>query len=49
MSYLDPDTGKYVGFDAELAEDLAAALSVELEYVETSWPTLMEDTLAGKV
>ena len=48
MSYLDPESGKYVGFDAELAEDLAAALSVELEYVETSWPTLMEDTLAGK-
>ena len=48
MSYLDPDTGKYVGFDAELAEDLAQALGVELEYVETSWPTLMADTLAGK-
>lgn len=48
MSYLDPETGSYVGFDAELAEDLAAALGVELEYVETSWPTLMEDTLAGK-
>ncbi|MBQ6273392.1 MAG: transporter substrate-binding domain-containing protein [Oscillospiraceae bacterium] len=48
MSYLDPETGRYVGFDAELAEDLAAALGVELEYVPTSWPTLMEDTLAGK-
>ncbi len=48
MSYLDPKTGQYVGFDAELAEDLAAALGVELEYVETSWPTLMEDTLAGR-
>ena len=48
MSYLDPDTGKYVGFDAELADDLAQALGVELEYVETSWPTLMADTLAGK-
>lgn len=48
MSYRDPETGKYVGFDAELAEDLAAALGVELEYVETSWPTLMEDTQAGK-
>jgi ABC-type amino acid transport substrate-binding protein len=48
MSYLDPDTGKYVGFDAELAEDLAQALGVELEYVETSWPTLMADTLARK-
>ena len=48
MSYLDPETGSYVGFDAELAEDLAASLGVEIEYVETSWPTLMEDTLAGK-
>ncbi|MBR0376423.1 MAG: DUF3089 domain-containing protein [Firmicutes bacterium] len=48
MSYRDPESGRYVGFDAELAEDLAAALGVELAYVETSWPTLMEDTLAGK-
>ena len=48
MSYLEPSTGRYVGFDAALAEDLAAALGVELAYVETSWPTLMEDTLAGK-
>ena len=46
MSYLDPNTD--VGFDAELAEDLAASLGVTIEYVKTSWPTLMEDTLAGK-
>ena len=48
MSYLDQETGKYVGFDAELAEDLAAVLGVDIEYVPTSWPTLTEDTLAGK-
>lgn len=48
MSYLDPETGKYVGFDTELTEDLADALGVKIEYVETSWPTLMDDTLAGK-
>ena len=48
MSFLDPETKTYVGFDAELAEDLAASLGVEIEYVKTSWPTLMEDTLAGK-
>ncbi len=48
MSYLDPETGEYVGFDAELARDLAGALGVRLEFVETSWPTLMEDTLAGR-
>ena len=27
---------------------MADALGVKLEYVPTSWPTLMEDTLAGK-
>ena len=48
MSYLDPETDTYVGFDAELAEDLADALGVEIEYVKTSWPTLMDDTLGGK-
>ena len=48
MSFLDPETGTYWGFDTELAEDLARALGVEIEYVPTSWPTLMEDTLAGK-
>ena len=48
MSYLEPDTGVYWGFDAALAEDLAASLGVRLEYVPTSWPTLTEDTLAGK-
>ena len=48
MSYLDPQTGTYVGFDAELAEDLAASLGAEVVYVETSWPTLMDDTIAGK-
>ena len=48
MSYLDPDQGVYVGFDAELAQDLADDLGVEIEYVKTSWPTLVEDTLAGK-
>ena len=48
MSYLDPASGKYVGFDADLAADLAAEMGVGLEYVKTSWPTLMEDTQEGK-
>ena len=48
MSYLNSETGKYEGFDAELAEDLGKYLNVEVEYVTTSWPTLMEDTLNGK-
>lgn len=48
MSFLDAESGTYWGFDAELAEDLAAALNVKLEYVPTTWPTLMADTLAGQ-
>ena len=48
MSFLDPGTGAYVGFDTELTEDLADNLGVEIEYVKTSWPTLMDDLLAGK-
>lgn len=48
MSFLEPETGTYVGFDAALADDLASSLGVRLEFVPTSWPTLMDDTLAGK-
>ena len=48
MSFRDPATGQYWGFDAALAEDLARDLGVKLEYVPTSWPTLMQDTLDRK-
>ena len=48
MSFRDPATGKYWGFDAALAEDLAHSLGVKLEYVRTTWPTLMRDTLDRK-
>ena len=48
MSYFDPETASYVGFDVELVKDLADKLGVDIEYVETSWPTLMEDTHTGR-
>ena len=48
MSFREPATGKYWGFDAALAEDLARELGVKLEYVPTTWPTLMRDTLDRK-
>ena len=48
MSFREPATGKYWGFDAALAEDLARSLGVKLEYVRTTWPTLMRDTLDRK-
>ena len=48
MSFLNPETGRYEGFDTDLAEDLAAALGVKIEFVPTSWPGLMSDTLSEK-
>ena len=48
MSFRERATGKYWGFDAALAEDLARSLGVKLEYVPTTWPTLMRDTLECK-
>ena len=48
MSYLNKESGKYEGFDVEMAESLAKALGVKLEYVPTMWKTLQADTLAGK-
>ena len=48
QSWLNPTTGLYEGFDVELAEDLAQKLGVKIQYVPTSWPTLMKDTLENK-
>ena len=48
MSFRDPSTGKYEGFDAVLAEEFARSLGVKLEYVPTTWPNLMRDTLDRK-
>ena len=48
MSFLNPETKRYTGFDTMLAEDFASCLGVRIVYVPTSWPTLMADTLAGK-
>ena len=48
MSFRDPATGRYWGFDAALAEELANRIGVKLEYVPTTWPTLMKDTLDRK-
>lgn len=35
------------GIDITLANDLAAALGVKVQLVETSWPTLLDDLQAG--
>ena len=48
MSYLNKETGKYEGFDVEVAELLAKSLGVKVEYVPTTWKTLTADTMSGK-
>ena len=48
MSYLNKETGEYEGIDAELSKIIADSLGVKIVYVPTTWPTLTEDTLAGK-
>ena len=48
MSFFNESTGTYTGFDVELVETLADELGVKIEYVKTTWPTLMEDTLNRK-
>ena len=41
-------TGKFEGFDVDMAESLAKGLGVKLEIVPTAWPTLMADLQAQK-
>ena len=48
MSYFDDKTKSYVGYDIELAQDLAKALGVKVRFVQTSWKTLMKDTVDNK-
>lgn len=45
FTYLDPETGEYTGIDIDMVEDLAQRLEVEVEYVPTTWATLMPDFL----
>lgn len=42
FSTLD-STGTYSGVDIDLSRSLASALGVDVEYVRTSWPTVMSD------
>lgn len=48
MSYYNTTTNTYEGFDIEAAQMLADSLGVKVEFVKTTWPTLMQDTLDGK-
>src|SRR3982751_2024846 len=39
----DKATGKFRGFDVDMAEALGKALGVKVEFVQTAWPQLMKD------
>lgn len=46
-TFLKPD-GQYEGIDIELAQSLAQSLGVKVDWVPTTWKTLMTDFSAGK-
>lgn len=48
FSFLDPATQKFEGVDIDLARDLAKTLDAQVVFVQTSWPTLMEDHRQGR-
>ncbi len=47
FGYYDPEKKTFEGFDVDMAEALGKALGVKVEYVKTSWSSLMKDFEAG--
>jgi cyclohexadienyl dehydratase len=45
---LDKESGRFRGFDVDMAEALGKAIGVKVEYVKTAWPQLMKDFEADK-
>jgi cyclohexadienyl dehydratase len=43
FTYLDKATSTFEGFDVDMANALGQALGVKVEFVQTSWPTMMKD------
>jgi cyclohexadienyl dehydratase len=43
FSLLDSTTGKFRGFDVDMAEALGKTLGVKVEFVKTAWPQLAKD------
>ncbi|MFF3748802.1 transporter substrate-binding domain-containing protein [Streptomyces kronopolitis] len=49
LTYRDPSTGNFSGIDIDMARSFADYLDARLVFVQTSWPTLMDDiTTQGK-
>jgi cyclohexadienyl dehydratase len=47
FSFYTPD-GSRTGIDVDVARALAGAVGVRVEWVDTSWPTLLDDLAAGR-
>ena len=48
MSFKDPGSNEYQGFDIDVAKQLAADMEVEIEFVATDWKTLVNGVVADK-
>ncbi len=48
FSYLNPETKKYEGHDIDAARILAESLGVEVQFVATTWKTLVSGILENK-
>ena len=48
ITYRDPRTDQLRGIDIELSAEFAKALGVKLQYVESSFPQLIEDLTTGR-
>lgn len=48
MSLKDPATNSYVGYDIDVATELAKDLEVDVEFVPTDWKSLVSGVSAGK-
>ena len=43
FTYRDKNASTFEGFDVDMAQALGQALGVKVEFVPTSWPTMMKD------
>lgn len=47
LTWYDPATGAFSGLAIDMVEAFAEDQGLTIEFVQTSWPTLMDDLLAG--
>ena len=48
MTFKDPSTNEYIGFEIEIIKELASDMGVKLKIVPTEWKTLVNGIVADK-